>query len=69
MARGWFSRGLLARIQVSLFFLFLYQGFIFVEVAVHAGQFQGLHAHDLVLGSALFTGDHIALFNFIEFNV
>jgi hypothetical protein len=59
-----------SRKQFSLFFLFLYQRFIVVkQVAVYARQFQRLGANHFVLGSAFFTGDHIALFNFIEFNV
>jgi len=54
----------------SLFLLvFLERLVIFIEVVVYAGQFQRLDADNLIFGSTLITGNDVAFFDFIQFDV
>jgi hypothetical protein len=56
----------------SIFFLFLIQKFVVfvVEiVAVYVDQFERLRADDFILGAAFITGDNVALFHFIYFQI
>jgi len=63
---------LLVSYLISIFFLFFIQKLVilFIEViAVYMGEFQGFCADNFKFGTAFITGDDVALFDFIDFEI
>jgi len=57
-------------VQASIVFLFLFnQRVVFIQVAVHPSQFQGLDSNHLVFRSAFLASDYIAFFHFVQFDI
>jgi hypothetical protein len=57
---------------LSIFFLFLVQQLIvvFIEVVpVNVGELEGFSGYDFKFGSTFITGDDIALFDFVNFEI
>jgi len=64
-------RKLPARTNVlSLFLLFLFvEVLVLLRLIVDPGKFERIYANYFKLRTALFTGNHVAFFNFIQFNI
>src|SRR6516225_4033960 len=64
-------RKLPARTNVlSLFLLFLFvEVLVLLRLIVDPGKFEMIYANYFKLRTALFTGNHVAFVNFIQFNI